>query len=185
MILCRPRLFHFLHGKIDNDPDKHPDEAELVTVTVGGDAAGENNDLMSCLSAQLSAPLDLPERQEYIFEPSDVVAFELVSNSSGTSSQSTSFGGISERKAFRYPKHIYLDRFLQVNSELSNAKRAEQREMSAELDKLFIRRKSLTSFNVCICSTFNFIVGALLWLICNGLLEQGHAEGPSGIAVLL
>ena len=183
MILCRPRLFHFLHGKIDTDPDKHPDEAELVTVTVGGDAAGENNDLMSCLSAQLSAPLDLPERQEYIFEPSDVVAFELVSNpSGGTSSQSTSFGGYGERKAFRYPKHIYLDRFLQVNSELSNAKRAEQQEMSAELDKLFIRRKSLTFFNVCICSIF---VGALLWLILNGLLEQGHAEGPSGIAVLL
>jgi hypothetical protein len=165
VILCRPRLFHFLHGKNVDDPEKHPDEAEVVTVTVGGNPAGENNDLMSCLSAQLSAPLDLPERQEYIFEPSDVVAFELINNSLRTSSQSTSFGGISERKAFRYPKHIYLDRFLQVNSELSNAKRAEQREMNAELDKLFIRRKSLTSFEVCIYSTCDFTVGVSRWLI--------------------
>ena len=143
MITCRPRLFHFLHGQSDNDPRKYPNETELVTVTVGGNTAGENNDLISCLSAQLSAPLDQPARQELIFEPSDVVAFELVGR---TSSQSTSFG--SERKAFRYPKHIYLDQFLQANVELANAKRAEQREMNDELEKLFVRRKSLTSFDV-------------------------------------
>jgi hypothetical protein len=161
-IPSRPRLFHFLHGKNEDDPGKHPDEAELVTVTVGGNAAGENNDLMSCLSAQLSAPLDSPEQQEYIFEPSDVVAFQLASNSAMSSSQSTSFGGMTERKAFRYPKHIYLDRFLQVNLELSNAKQAEQREMHAELEKLFAKRKSLTSFDVCI---FHFILVAPLQLI--------------------
>jgi hypothetical protein len=143
----RPRLFHFLHGQSDNDPRKYPTETELVTVTVGGNAEGDNNDLISCLSAQLSAPLDQPAQQEHIFEPSDVVAFELVGNSIKATSKSTSYGGGTvERKAFRYPKHIYLDQFLQVNAELANAKRAEQREMSDEVEKLFIRRKSLTSF---------------------------------------
>lgn len=150
-IACRPRLFHFLHGQ--NDPRTYPSETELVTVNIGGNAAGDNNDLISCLSAQLSAPIDVPTQQEHIFEPSDVVAFELVGNSIGVSSQSTSLSGTMERKAFRYPQHIYLDQFLQVNTELANAKRSERREMAEEIEKLFIRRKSLTSFDVGIDSS--------------------------------
>jgi hypothetical protein len=151
-----------LHGQSDNDPRKYPNETEVVTVTVGGNAAGDNNDLISCLSAQLSAPLDQPAQQEHIFEPSDVVAFELVGNSLRNSSQSTSFGGgTTERKAFRYPKHIYLDQFLQVNVELANAKRAEQREMSEEMEKLFTRRKLLTSFDVSILFDFSGLALAL------------------------
>jgi hypothetical protein len=165
MNACRPRLFHFLHGQSDNDPRKYPSETELVTVNVGGNAAGDNNDLISCLSAQLSAPLDQPAQQEHIFEPSDVVAFELVGNSIRTSSNANSYGAeTAERKAFRYPKHIYLDQFLQVNMELSNAKRAQQREMYDDMDKLFIRKKSLISFEVGCPSVFH------VWLFPTNLI---------------
>ena len=156
MITRRPRLFHFLHGKNDADPRNYPSETELVTVHIGSNAADDNNDLISCLSAQLSAPIDQPTQQEHIFEPSDVVAFEL----SGNYSRSTTFGGgLTERKAFKYPKHIYLDQFLQVNVELANGKRAEQREMADEVGKLLVRRKSLASFEVSVlifCSGHSF-----------------------------
>jgi len=122
-------------------------ETEIVVVYVGGKRLGDNNDLVSCLSAQLSSPVDQPKQQECIFEPSDVVAFEL--NGTLASSSQWSYGNkTTETKEFKYPKHIYMDQFLQVNAELANAKRAQQREMGEEVERLSLKRKSLISFNV-------------------------------------
>ncbi|KAH7925332.1 hypothetical protein BV22DRAFT_1104980 [Leucogyrophana mollusca] len=139
----RPRCLHFQYGNSASEPGGFLQETCVVKVEVTG---GENDDLIGRLSAQLSKPHDAVSKQDVIFEPSDVVAFQL-SRSSGNIFQGTSGEKKIERKPFKYPKHIFLDQFLKENVELAKSKRTQQREMNEEVEKLVLHKKSLTHFN--------------------------------------
>ena len=91
-------------------------------------------------------PQSEPGKQSVIFEPSEMVAFELVRSSSIPSATASSGG--SDRKAFTYPKSIYLDQFLRENVELAQAKREQRREMLEEVQHLLSHKNSLTHFDV-------------------------------------
>lgn len=141
----RPRLLHFQYGSGISEPGEllQLQETSIVPIDVNG---GESNDLIGRLSAQLSRPQSEPGKQSVIFEPSEVVAFELV-RSVSTSSATASGGGI-DRKAFRYPKSIYLDQFLRENVELAQAKRGQRQEMFEQIQRLVLHKKTLTQFDV-------------------------------------
>ncbi|EGN92156.1 hypothetical protein SERLA73DRAFT_117693 [Serpula lacrymans var. lacrymans S7.3] len=141
-----PRFFYFQYGHLDADP-KTLQETCIVKVEVGGIGSGDNNDLISRLSAQLSKHHDQSSKQEVIFEPSEVVTFQLSRSHSNAFLGGSNEKSDSERKPFRYPKHIFMDQFLEVNAELVNTKRAQQREMNEEIQKLMLHKKSLTHFN--------------------------------------
>lgn len=144
-------MFHFLYGNDGGDSDAYPDVTSIVSVTIGSN--GNNHDLMSCLSAQFATPADEPrKKQDVILEPSDVVAFELISGSRVTT---------TERKPFSYPKSIFLDQFLQENAEMASATRAHQRDVTEEVEALTLKKKSLTSFDVRSCH----LVGIIVWLL--------------------
>ncbi|KAG8215977.1 hypothetical protein J3R82DRAFT_7960 [Butyriboletus roseoflavus] len=140
--LPKPRLLHFQYGSGISEPGELLQETSIVPIDVNG---GESNDLIGRLSAQLSRPQSEPCKQSVIFEPSEVVAFELV-RSSSTSSTTANGGGI-DRKAFRYPTSIYLDQFLRENVELAQAKRAQRQEMLEEIQRLVLHKKTLTQFD--------------------------------------
>lgn len=138
-LLVRPRLLHFQYGNGISEPGELLQETSIVPIDVNG---GESNDLIGRLSAQLSKPLSEPGKQSVIFEPSEVVAFELVRSSTSAS------GGGLDRKAFTYPKSIYLDQFLRENVELAQAKRGQRQEMLDEVQRLVLHKKTLTHFDV-------------------------------------
>ncbi|KAN0094833.1 hypothetical protein V8E55_003120 [Tylopilus felleus] len=138
--LPKPRLLHFQYGSGISEPGELLQETSIVPIDVNG---GESNDLIGRLSAQLSRPQSEPGKQSVIFEPSEVVAFELV-----RSSPSTAAGGSgTDRKPFMYPKSIYLDQFLRVNVELAQGKRAQRREMLEEVQTLVSHKNTLTHFD--------------------------------------
>lgn len=140
---ARPRLLHFQYGSGVSEPGELLQETSIVPIDVNG---GESNDLIGRLSAQLSKPQSEPGKQSVIFEPSEVVAFELVRVSSTPSTSSS--GGGSDKKAFTYPKSIYLDQFLRENVELAQAKRKQRREMLEEVQRLVLHKKTLSHFDV-------------------------------------
>ncbi|KAF8553500.1 hypothetical protein OG21DRAFT_1597694 [Imleria badia] len=140
--LPKPRLLHFQYGSGISEPGELLQETSIVPIDVNG---GESNDLIGRLSAQLSKPQSEPGKQCVIFEPSEMVAFELV-RSSSTPSTSTSSGG-SDRKPFTYPKSIYLDQFLRENVELAQAKREQRLEMLEEAQQLVSHKNTLTHFD--------------------------------------
>lgn len=169
----RPRLFQFLHGQTSKNVIHVPNEAEVVSVTIGGNRLGDSNDLMTCLSTQLSPPPGQPELQQCIFEPSDVVAFELTGSS--VPSSAWSFGSkAAEAKIFKFPKHLYMDQFLQVNAVITSTKRVQQREISDEVEKLILKRKSLTSFNVSSIPFYIFCFMGLAFMLCDYLRIKIH-----------
>ena len=107
----------------------------MVKVAVRG--TPNANDLLSCLSLELSPIGDTRGRQQVIFEPSDVVAFQLLREGMPS-------GGLrSERRTFSFPTSVYLDQFLQENSQLASNKRDLQRELYAKVDQLKERRGQL------------------------------------------
>ena len=120
------------YGRVDGQEGSVAD-LSLVAVNSAGDSEVPN-DLMSRLTAQLN-------EDRAILEPSDVLVFHIVVGPTKTTGSTTEF---------RYPKSIYLDRFLNQNAELSSQRRARQREMVEELARLGVEKKSLTSLNVSI-----------------------------------
>ncbi|KAH0831081.1 hypothetical protein J3R83DRAFT_13627 [Lanmaoa asiatica] len=140
--LPKPRLLHFQYGSGISEPGELLQETSIVPIDVNG---GESNDLIGRLSAQLSKPQFEPGKQSVIFEPSEVVAFELVRSSSNTSN--TTSGGGSDKKAFTYPKSIYLDQFLRENIGLAQAKREQRQEIFGEVQRLVSHKKTLTHFD--------------------------------------
>ncbi|KAF9242275.1 hypothetical protein BU15DRAFT_44007 [Melanogaster broomeanus] len=135
----KPRLLHFQYGSSMSEPGELLQETSIVPIDVHG---GDAKDLIGRLYAQLSKPQPEPGKQSVIFEPSEVVAFEL----SRSSSASTS-GDSVERKAFTFPKSIYLDQFLRENVDLVRRKRRHQQEMSEEIQRLILHKRTLTHFD--------------------------------------
>jgi len=128
--------FQYGNSHFDSEPGEVLQDASIVRVEALGPS--DTNDLVGRLSAQLSNHKDDTKQRQVIFEPSEVLAFDLVR--SGTA--------VGERKLFKYPKHIYLDQFLKENVELAESKRAQQRALHADTQKLLLHNKSLTHFNV-------------------------------------
>lgn len=145
-MLFRPRLLHFQYGSGISEPGELLQETSIVPIDVN---VKGSNDLIGQLSAQLSKPQSEPGKQSVIFEPSEVVAFELVRSSSAPST--TANGGGSDRKAFTYPKSIYLDQFLRENVELAQGKRRQRQVMLEEVQQLVKHKKTLTDFDVSHC----------------------------------
>ena len=133
----RQRLLHFQYGSGISEPGELLQETSIVPIDVNG---GESNNLIGRLSTQLSKPQSEPGKQSVIFEPSAVVAFELV-RSSSTPSATTN-------KTFTYPKSIYLDQFLRENVELAQEKRKQKQDMLDEIQRLVLHKKTLTNFDV-------------------------------------
>ncbi|KAA1474450.1 hypothetical protein DENSPDRAFT_841038 [Dentipellis sp. KUC8613] len=140
-----PRLFHFRYGPADAELNTGPFDKRIDTSVVKVDVRGDDkrNDLMSSLSAQLSEN-DVSSKQQVIFEPSDVVSFQLVRHEV---LPSYSGGQSPPKQRFKYPKHIYLDQFMKENVGLANAKRAKQREIEEEIRSLTLRKNALTHAN--------------------------------------
>ncbi|OBZ66914.1 hypothetical protein A0H81_13252 [Grifola frondosa] len=82
-----------------------------------------------------------PAKQQVIFEPSDVVAFQLVRHPPAA-------GTRAEVQTFGYPKHVYLDQYLAENVQLANTRRAQQKELYAEVEGLLARRRALMRHDV-------------------------------------
>jgi hypothetical protein len=116
----------------------------IVTVDIRDD--NQSADLESALSARM-AHRELPWKQQVIFEPSDVVTFQLVRHDTLPSYSRTP---IPPRQPFRYPKHIYLDQYMKENVEISSAKWREQREISEKIQNLTLRENALKRHQVAI-----------------------------------
>ncbi len=134
------RLFHFRYDSSDAAPtaagplDKRRDIA-VVKVDIRG--TPDANDLLSCLCSEFFPARY--EHQQAIFEPSDVIAFQLLHNTAE---------GKGERQKFSYPTHLYLDQFMKENVRLAREKRSLQWQLHGEAEKLTQRKASLTRFNV-------------------------------------
>ena len=111
----------------------------IVRVSVPGTA--DANDLLSCLALELSTGNPELGKQQVIFQPSEVVAFQLHRTHVNTS-------GKNERAIFRYPKYVYLDQFLKENAELASERRKLQRELISKIEALKKKREALTRHNV-------------------------------------
>ncbi|KAI0962288.1 hypothetical protein AcV7_001167 [Taiwanofungus camphoratus] len=146
------RLFHFRYGFSDAEHSNSSFDRRMNISVVKVDVRGTDdmNDLVSCLSAELSltgVPAD-PSKQQVIFDPSGVVAFQLLRDGAPPSySASQGSGGRAERRTFGYPKHVYLDQFLKENLALANEKRARQRGLLAEVEQLALKKNGLMRFN--------------------------------------
>ncbi|THH02020.1 hypothetical protein EW026_g774 [Hermanssonia centrifuga] len=113
--------------------DKRRDIA-VVKVDIRG--TPDANDLLSCLCSEFFPARY--EHQQAIFEPSDVIAFQLLHNTAE---------GKGERQKFSYPTHLYLDQFMKENVRLAREKRSLQWQLHGEAEKLTQRKASLTRFN--------------------------------------
>lgn len=119
-------------------------EGSVVVVDIGGDHSAPN-DLMSRLSFNLSQFHDAGSQHDVIFEPSELVIFQLK-----TPGSQPSFSGTSKSSPdpFIYQKTIYMDQFLVKNLEIANRKRALEREMLTEINQLVAQKQILTRHNV-------------------------------------
>ena len=99
------------------------------------------NDLLSCLSQQLFLhETDDTSNHLSLFEPSDVVAFQLVRHNVPTvQTQAES----TKRVPFQFPAYVYLDQFLRENAEVANRKRGTQRKMAEDIEAMLQRRVKL------------------------------------------
>ncbi|CAL1709523.1 unnamed protein product [Somion occarium] len=132
------RLFHFRYGLSDTDAPTGPldKRSDMSVVKVAVRGTPDANDLLSCLSLELS-PIGDTGHHQVIFQPSEVVAFQLVRDGMLPS------GSNHERRTFAFPNHVYLDQFLQENAKLASDKRRLQRELYAQVDELKERRRHL------------------------------------------
>ena len=121
----------------------------VVRVNVG--SSPDSNDLLSALAADFAPPDTLKNKatlkRHVIFEPSDVIAFELI-RELAPPSYDAAVGRKTERSIFRYPKSLYLDQFMRDSFELANQKRATQRALLDGIKDLEARKKNLLHFNV-------------------------------------
>ncbi|KAF8888788.1 hypothetical protein BD779DRAFT_1522582 [Infundibulicybe gibba] len=143
------RLFNFFHGTAEfrnNIPLKvkrNPGDGCVVVVDSSEDSVPNN--LISRLATHLSRYHDDGSSHDVIFEPSIMVAFHLkLSRPQSTSGSST---GKHSPGGFVYPKTIYLDQFLIQNLDLANQKRDQERRMIEEVNRLTLRKNTLTLYN--------------------------------------
>ena len=91
-------------------------------------------------------------KRHVIFEPSDIVAFQLVRDGGAPPPYDAAVGAgagrRTERATFRYPASVYLDQFMRESYALASAKRAEQRGLLEEVRELEERKRNLLRFNV-------------------------------------
>ncbi|KAI9513480.1 hypothetical protein F5148DRAFT_1302495 [Russula earlei] len=136
-----PRLFHFRYGPADAEPDTSPfdqrQDMAIVRVDIRDD--DQSADLVSALSARM-AHSEVPSKQLVIFEPSDVVTFQLVRYDTLPSYARTTS---PPRQPFRYPKHIYLDQYMKENVEITSAKWRQQKEIAERIQSLTLRENAL------------------------------------------
>jgi hypothetical protein len=104
----------------------------------------QSADLVSALSARM-AHSEIPSKQQVIFEPSDVVTFQLVRHDMLPSYSRTP---ALPRQPFRYPKHIYLDQYMKENVEISSAKWKQQKEIAEKIQNLTLRENALKRHQV-------------------------------------
>ncbi|KAI0767227.1 hypothetical protein C8Q74DRAFT_941235 [Fomes fomentarius] len=146
------RLMSFQYGEHDTEPgESSPDNlSDLSVVRVSVRSNPWENDLVSSLAAELAPPdtlkLKTAARRHVIFEPSEIIAFQLLRDALPPS-YDAAVGRKSERAVFKYPKSVYLDQFMRESYELASAKRAEQRTLLAEVTELETRRKNLLHHN--------------------------------------
>lgn len=136
-----PRLFYFRYGSADAQPDTSPfdqrQDMAIVKVDIRDDDQSAN--LASALSARM-AHSEIPSKQQVIFEPSDVVTFQLMRHDTLPSYSRTP---VLPKKPFQYPKHIYLDQYMKENVEISAAKWKEQKEIGETIQGLTLRENAL------------------------------------------
>ena len=136
-------LQHGYHDAGSDDPNT--DSLCCVKGNVG--TTPETNDLVSSLAAELT-PSFSDRRRQVIYEPSEVIAFQLYRGTEQLPSYDASMGRRTERETFKYPKSIYLDQFMHESYDLASSKRQEQKRLHAEVKTLEDRKKSLLHFNV-------------------------------------
>ncbi|GLB39769.1 putative ubiquitin carboxyl-terminal hydrolase [Lyophyllum shimeji] len=140
------RLFTFGHGQAESRGgsykvlNKASVEGSVVTVEVGDSVAP--NDLYSRLSYHLSRYTGSISHHDVIFEPSEVVLFQLKPfPSPATAAVKPS------AEPFVFPKHFYLDRFMLKNLPITDQKRTLERDMLAQIEKLTRKKEFMTRFN--------------------------------------
>jgi hypothetical protein len=124
----------------------------IVKVDIRDD--DQSADLVSALSARM-AHSEIPAKQQVIFEPSDVVTFQLVRHDMLPSYSRTP---VAQRQPFRYPKHIYLDQYMKENVEIASAKWRQQKEIAENIQNLTLRENALKRHqvkHVCISRRLN------------------------------
>ncbi|KAH9929699.1 uncharacterized protein B0H18DRAFT_873777 [Fomitopsis serialis] len=141
------RLFHFRYGVSTEDLSKVPFDGahDLSVVKVDVRGTEDANDLVTCLSSELglTGAVTPATKQRVIFEPSDIVAFQLVRDNM-LPSYETSIGARTERTTFKYPKHVYLDQYLAQNLALGNKLREKQQSLTKEIEELSANKLALT-----------------------------------------
>ena len=109
------------------------------------------------MTAEIAPPesgkLKAVAKRHVIFEPSDIIAFQLVRDGA-LPSYDAAAGRKAERVPFRYPASVYLDQFMRESYALASAKRAEQRGLLEEVRELEERKRNLLRFNVRLGSLF-------------------------------
>ena len=143
------------HGYHDAPPDD-PNTENLCYVKVTVGPTPDLNDLISALAAEFAPPetgkLKAIAKRHVIFEPSDVIAFQLVRDGAPPSYDAHAAAGRkAERVPFRYPASVFLDQFMRESYELANVKRVEQRVLWEEVKELERRKKGLLHHNVRFC----------------------------------
>jgi len=145
----------------------------IVRVDIRDD--DQSADLVSALSARM-AHREIPSRQLVIFEPSDVVVFQLVRYDTLPSYSRTA---AAPRQPFRYPMHIYLDQYMKENVEISSAKWRQRNEIAENIQNMTLRENALKKHQV----------GIHVYPIdrTNGAIasEHGHFQISSGYVALL
>lgn len=116
----------------------------------------QSADLVSALSARM-AHSEIPSKQLVIFEPSEVVTFQLMRHDALPSYSRTPS---MPRQAFRYPKHIYLDQYMKENVEIASAKWRARKEIAEKIQNLTLRENALKKHQVCV---FEFLAHRLIW----------------------
>lgn len=155
---------------------------DLSVVKVDVRGTEDANDLITCLSSNLglTRALGPATKQQIIFEPSEVVAFQLVREHM-LPTYELSVGAKTERTTFKYPKYVYLDQFLAKNLAKGNELREKRRNLNKEIEQITARRSALTRHKVCTvlanpCGTdWYFITHA----------GQRHPDGPAIVGALL
>ncbi|PPQ90851.1 hypothetical protein CVT25_007386 [Psilocybe cyanescens] len=135
------RLFSFTHGNVTLVKDapvranRNPEDGMVVTVEFGDHNI--HNDLISCISDNLTKTTSRYSSHDVIIKPSDVITFQLKRVPSSSTSKTSP-------DPFAYPKSLYLDRFLFDNLALTNSKRKLERDMLDEIQKLKSYKETLT-----------------------------------------
>lgn len=142
----RTLLFQFLHGTVESRGNSYKivnqqrQHGCVVTVDVGDNFVP--NDLLSRLANNLSRYNGNFATHEIIFEPSDLVMFQLKPLRSGSGP------GKASTEPFIYPKRFYLDRFILENFAVADQKRSLEREIQAEISELTKKKEFITHFDV-------------------------------------